>query len=435
MKNSLSIVPLLLIAFVLTISSPAAAEGKKLFVNGQEFDCNLEGTALIDSAGDLQIEVDNLACLGGFGLSSLLLQPPVVSPGDSFYAVWASTGADTCDINAPSGWTVPNVGLQGPITIAVPESADSGSYTINLECTDSSGATHPTDATLNVEESLPENPPESPEIAREVLEPVAPGEIKLTWSSSADATDCEAESTPEIGEWDGSVGIGENQEIVLSDLGVGSYTFALRCSNSAGDSPWESVSATIASSTQCADRQPPSGWARMGEAGTSACYWQDGWKSNDCTIWDGGISNVPFYEETGNSHRLAYAGRPDAEQYLAIELNTSGMSSNDNGRLQASSSDPFAASARALVTISSCPGDFHEAEVMQDTGCYGSVSTFSQSLNWGGATSGETCVLESGKTYYLNIIPTTSPEGTDPEMIEPHPNCEEDVCGRVTAWQ
>ena len=421
---------------------------RMLLIDGEPV-CNLaeiQSTGgLVDREGNVRVTVEDLAeCVnegGGLAVSPLVLEPETVEPGGSFTAVWASTGAVSCELNLPSGWQAPNVALADAVTLTVPSGTTEASYPVEVICSDADGNAFPVDSLLQVEASVPTTPPDAPLLARTVIEPVAPGQIRIDWSSSPTATDCVASSSPTVAGWDGSVGTGIDQETLLTGLSTGSYNFALFCRNAAGDSPTEAVSATIASSTQCANRQPPSGWARLGDAGTSSCYWTgNSWAARDCTIWNSdiegveGISDTPFHAETGVSHRLAYAGRPDAHQYLAIELDTTGMSPTNTGRLQTSSSDTFAASVSGIVTISSCPGDFHKAEILQETGCY-ARGVISLGLEYGGTSTSRTCKLESGRTYYLNIIPTTSADGTDPDQIVPHPNCEEGVCGKVTAWQ
>ncbi|RFF29041.1 hypothetical protein [Wenzhouxiangella sediminis] len=442
MNEYLRILPAALgLLFLVGAATSDAQTTRKLIIN-DEVECDLaqiQSLGLVDPQSNVRVTVQDLAeCInegGGLAVSPIVLEPEVVEPGGSFTAVWASTGSVSCELNLPSGWQAPNVALADAVNLTVPSGTTEASYPVEISCSDAGGNVVAADSLLQVEASVPTSPPEAPLIARTVVEPVAPGQIRIDWTSSATATDCEASSSPTVPGWNGSVGTGVDQETLLTGLSAGSYNFALRCSNAAGDSPWEAVSATIASSTQCANRQPPSGWARLGEAGTSSCYWTgNSWDPKDCTVWNGGISNTPFYAESGVSHRLAYAGRPDAHQYLAIELDTTGMSPTNTGRLQTSSSDTFALSVTGIVTISSCPGDFHKSEVLQDTGCY-ARSAFSPGIEYGGTSTSKTCKLESGRTYYLNIIPTTSLDGTDPDLIVPHPNCEEGVCGRVTAWQ
>lgn len=50
------------------------------------------------------------------------------------------------------------------------------------------------------------------------------------------------------------------------------------------------------------------------------------------------------------------------------------------------------------------------------------------------ATRAEDGKLESHQTYYWNLIATGDDPDTDPEAIEPHPNCLDDkLCGAVYA--
>ncbi len=446
-----------LFALAFPISGLAGEEAKKLIVNQEEIDCELQGSAAVTSEGDLAIEVQDPDCLGqgGLAMTSLVLNPRSVSPGDAFTASWASIGADACALTLPSGWSAPNVGTSDEVTLDVPSESSTGEKTVSVECSSSNANVDPVfaDAFLQVGSS---DVPDRPDMSVTVVDNVAPGEIRIDWSGSSNSSSCEASSDPTLSDWDGDVSTDSDQQKTISDLEAGGYNLSLTCSNSNGESDPANASATISGSEQCAGREPPSGWTRLGDPGTPACL-NDGFSwdpSKDCRVWwevddDGerlGLGRNPFYESGGATYRIAAAGRGSPKQYLAIRLNTFktveedggetvvDMPTNESGRWSAQAPNTFATAAKTLVTISSCPGDFHQDEVMDETGCYGAQNAIFQNFRWGGTASGETCQLESGRTYYLNIIPTLSAPGTDPDDLDIDPNCDGDACGMIYSW-
>lgn len=419
-------------AFSLLALSGAALADKQLIIN-DSLHCDLEDALINVATGNMEVLIlDPELCLGvgeGLAVSPALAEPASVSQGAAFSLVWASVGAVQCQLGMPFDWSLTGtVGTSSVVRIGVPGDANVGNYPLTVTCTDESGENASSEAVVSVIEAEPDSPPATPSLSREVLDGVAPGEVRLTWSSSSGATDCEALSNPSQSAWGGSVGTGSNQQVTLSGLAAGSYEFRLRCSNSAGSSDWRTVTANIGVSTQCANRPPPDGWSRI--ANGCVFQWGVGWiGSSDCTDWEG-IWPSPFIDSTGSTRRVASAGRSGPRQYLAIEVSTAGMPTTKTGRVTAGD-DGFAHPPNTIVTISSCPGDFHEAAVMEETGCYAAQNVIFSAYQWGGVNTSRTCKLESNRTYYLNIIPTSSPLGTHPDSLEPHPNCESGPCGFV----
>ncbi len=413
----------------------ALSSDKQLVLNDEVF-CDM-AQAMIDVSGDLRVTLADLEeCVGtgeGLALSPLLAVPDSVPQGESFQAVWSSVGAEQCNLVVPTGWSSGTGGLSGATSVSVPESANPGDYELDVNCISGTDQVTST-ATVSVTESDPDSPPSSPSLSSSVLDSTAPGEVRLTWTPSSGASDCEAESSPSVGEWSGSVGAsGTNNQVTLSGLAAGNYTFRLRCSNDAGNSPWVQRTASISGSEACSDRQPPEGWTQF----TNGCRYRPatgGW-SGDCTNWNPGIWSAPFHQTIGVTERLAMAGRNGSgDRYLAIEIDTTGMPTTRSGRLNVFPDSTLFTRPETIVTISSCPGDFHREAVESETGCYGRhAAGMFANFRWGGTASGESCQLESGRTYYLNIIATSSPLGTHPDDLEPYPGCVDGSkpCGLV----
>lgn len=448
-----------LFALALPVSGLASGETKKLIVNQEVIDdCQLQGSAFVTSAGDLSIEVQDPDCLGqgGLAMTPLVLNPQSVSPGDSFTASWASVGADACEMTLPSGWSAPSVATTDEVTLNVPSSSSTGQKTVRVDCSSANANVDPVfaDDFVTVGSS---DAPERPDLSVTVVDNIAPGEIRIDWSGSPNSSSCQASSSPTLSGWNGGVSADSDQQKTISGLEAGGYNLSLTCSNSNDTSSAATASATISGSEQCAGREPPSGWTRLGDPGTAACL-NDGFSwdpSKDCRVWwevdeDGerlGLGRAPFYESGGATYRIAAAGRGSPKQYLAIRLDTFktveddqgnetivNMPTNESGRWSAQAPNTFATSARTITTISSCPGDFHEQAVMEDTGCYRKHDAFFQLYRWGGTSTTEDCQLESGKTYYLNIIPTLSPLGTDPDDLIIDTNCDGEACGNIYSW-
>lgn len=450
----------LLVLATFAVLLPGLASGqpqpKKLIVNQEEVDCDLQGSAFVTPEGNIEIEVQDPDCLGtgGIAMSPLRLSPTSVSAGDSFTATWASVGADACELILPTGWFSPQVQTSDSVTLDVPAVAASGQQPVAVECIAANADPVFVDEFLTIGSTAA---PDTPALLATVVDNIAPGEIRIDWSGSPDADSCQASSSPTLSGWNGSVSVAADQDKTLTGVPAGSYNLSLTCSNSNGTSSPATATASISGSQQCAGREPPAGWTRLGDPGTSACL-HDGFSwdpSADCRVWweedeDGerlGIGRNPFYESGGATYRLAAAGRGSPKQYLAIRLDTFktvedgegnetivNMPATESGRWSAQAPNTFATSARTITTISSCPGDFHQNAVMGETGCYRKHDPFFQLYRWGGTSTSEDCQLESGKTYYLNIIPTLSPLGTDPDNFIIDANCDGQACGNIYSW-
>lgn len=269
-------------------------------------------------------------------------------------------------------------------------------------------------------------PPAAPMLSLDVLSADEPGEVRLTWTSSDSASSCEASSSPALADWNGSVPLGENRTRNISGLAAGNYTFNLSCANSSGSSPLAEASGTILSTApaECSNRPPPAGWTRL----TSGCKFVVGSGfQGDCRSWTS-LFGGEFLDVVGGTQRLA-TNRLNPNHYLAIQFNSGNLSPTAEGSITSDRAGGMMELHFRMFSISTCPGDFDQAAVSAETGCYGQLSS-SRHIFWGGTSSARACKLEPNTTYYLNIIGTNSPLGTDPDLLEPNcPNNEN--CGAV----
>jgi len=236
----------------------------------------------------------------------------------------------------------------------------------------------------------------------------------------------------------------------LSASGLASetpYQATLTCSNGPVDIV-ESVSITINESgadlpEECSSpsRQPPAGWTRL-TSGNQNCVWRStgGFDtSKDCSFWTKqdqqenqiGIWNSGVLGTSGNTRRFALRSA-NAQDYIAIEFDTSGLSTTDWGQFNLNTATGLT-SRKNIMSISKCPGDFNYDAIQAETGCI--RSSYTGSLFWSGGSPNVGCELEPGKTYYWNIIYTnTEPgPGVTGQNIEPEPDCAQSTtrCGHV----
>ncbi len=75
---------------------------------------------------------------------------------------------------------------------------------------------------------------------------------------------------------------------------------------------------------------------------------------------------------------------------------------------------PGVSNGAMLWSVSSCPGDFHPDPVY-GAACFHPFYSITQ---MGGPTNPVIdCKLEPGQTYYMNLLPTESPQGTPVESM------------------
>lgn len=117
-------------------------------------------------------------------------------------------------------------------------------------------------------------------------------------------------------------------------------------------------------------------------------------------------------------------------QYIALEIRTFDGLADAHGALafDDGGGSLLPAVPQQIVSISSCPGDFHQESIMEDTGCY-EVGNWLIPFYWRGPDAEKPinqtsdCILQPGRTYYWNFIPTISPPGTAPEDLVVDPVC------------
>lgn len=218
------------------------------------------------------------------------------------------------------------------------------------------------------------------------------------------------------------------------------YNATLLCSNGPVESNGgvaQSVSLTInplnggdPTPEGCEGREPPSGWTRM-NTGALSCVYSSGFLFNaDCRFWAGGIWPQDPGSSAGQTRRLV-TNRFNSQQYIAVRFNTDDLSPTEQRRITTEQGGNPLKDVRRIMTISSCPGDFDRDEILADTGCYGTIDPLFP-FRYGGSQTSLGCKLESGRTYFLNIIATQSPLGTPTQDIQPHSSCgPTDLCGSV----
>ena len=146
-------------------------------------------------------------------------------------------------------------------------------------------------------------------------------------------------------------------------------------------------------------RRPPTGWTRI----TTGCNPLD--PAMDCTRWGPtAMWSLGFPGGDGITRRLA-SGLGEIPQYLAIEIRTFDQLADAYGRITMDSAgQPIPRVPQQIVTISSCPGDFNEEAILEDTGCYGRPSNI-QAMRWRGPDANATgayetsCILQPTRTY------------------------------------
>ena len=176
------------------------------------------------------------------------------------------------------------------------------------------------------------------------------------------------------------------------------------------------------------ERQEPAGWVRK----TARCAYSTsvGWLPS-CLAWSD-IWPMPFTQVSGVTYRLMVDS--DVDNYIALEIDTFGMSDSASGRFNSAPPGSSIGHYRwRILTISRCPGDFHHEAIEEETGCYFTLTGTSPNIAWGGPDTDRACQLEPDEVYYLNIIHTPDSAGTHPDELQS--NCDRDICGAVYEMQ
>lgn len=232
---------------------------------------------------------------------------------------------------------------------------------------------------------------------------------------------------------------GSQQSVSTGSTSEGAYTAGLVCENGSVDSQTREVAITVNASdepppdpTDCpSNRQPPANWTRV-----TTCLFND---SSDCTdlsaIFGGSGSLADV--ATGGTRQLVLNRGSDRE-YWAMQFNTSGLSATRSRTFQIESTqNPAGAYGNGpkAITFSECPGDFNRSAI--PSGCYfdagflGFITVGNADV--GGSSSTARCKLELDKTYYFNVLYTSSSPGTGPDSLQPD-DCADGNPGCGNQW-
>ena len=256
------------------------------------------------------------------------------------------------------------------------------------------------------------------------------------WNSRG-AWECEGLGMPG---WTGSgkppINATAGQSVSTSGLAVGQYDTSIVCRNGPVTASRGPVRVNVVEDNggggpgpaQCdaPARQPPQGWTRLTTGNLSCRYSATGGSFvGDCRAWSG-IWNVDFPGGQGLPAILT-VGRQSPNEYIAIEFNSSGLGANQVMDVRRTVASGFS-STPSIVTISSCPGDFDQASILAETGCYFKFTNMVQRVRIGGAQTSRECRLQPNQTYFMNILHTDSPAGTPVNQIQS--NCPQgQFCG------
>jgi plastocyanin len=185
-----------------------------------------------------------LALLGtGSGVPAaptLTLGATSITLGASTTITWSSTGATSCTASGSWSGTLATSGTQ----TLKPTAA--GTDTYSLTCSNTSGASKPTTATLTVTNATG-TVPAAPTLTLDPTSIAVGATTTITWSSS-NATSCTAsESSSSAGDWTGTKTTNGNQ--TLTPAAAGSYTYTLKCANATGTSSPATATLTVTAGT------------------------------------------------------------------------------------------------------------------------------------------------------------------------------------------
>jgi hypothetical protein len=272
---------------------------------------------------------------------------------------------------------------------------------------------------------------------------IAPGgSATFTWTSGNSPELCFASAVPANAGWAGSKALNGSQAVTFSTAGTN--TVYLKCYNNAGASPQRSVAVTVSGTPEPPDPPDPvSGCnvvkAEIADETQRALFQPTGYEQLTRTwaqVFGTGASSIypstpsDFYP-VGSWTLAGFANSPPVSlrgKYLSIPITGIGTPY----QLQWNSAKPVYGYAPArfanavYVTISTCAGDFRTTGAFQYTSpdpvndpnfvtqCR-STNTSEALLSHGPATSGALfCPVESGSTYYINIVYANVLDGLSP---------------------
>lgn len=217
------------------------------------------------------------------------------------------------------------------------------------------------------------------------------------------------------------------QTVTLTNLLPDVYTAGLNCANSGEVAAATPVTIEVISSgleipAQCQGRQPG------GSAPSSVCNASN--QSANCYSYANAFGPFP-----GSQNSIEYIQFRDT--YHAMEIDTTGLTDPSGSYTWEVPQGFFSeGTGRKIMTISRCPGDFDRAAITAEMGedCYTQIGGL-DNLRWKleGTSGANRCVLSEGETYWLNIIYTDDPEGTDPANLtwECSSNSSAQNCGNL----
>lgn len=223
------------------------------------------------------------------------------------------------------------------------------------------------------------------------------------------------------------------QDVSLQGFPEGQYTFEIECRNgstSASRTVVIEIDDAVVAPGACEDRRPPSHLTRASE-----CVFPVGSPPDpNCFVYSavfggafpGSNNGRQFYQNPG--------------EYVAFEFNTGPIPDGQTGQWGVNEPQ-FGVSATGgkIWSITKCPGDFDLTAIGEDPelgpGCYDRPFVSNASISWGGQDflgSSNRCGLKPNQTYFLNIVYTSSPSGTDPDdLVQGCSGAGDQICGNL----
>lgn len=377
---------------LITVLFFSPAKSAKLIFNNNAEEVNIIGTVVINQSGDILVTPD-----GNYSIVSES-QPVIlgfypsdyeVTAGQQISANWTVVNADSCTATTTSGqsnWSggksssdgnnsTPNISVsQLPATLNMSCSNQYGnnaqaSFNVTLQTTTGGGTPSIDLFTLNNQSSIVTVNP--------------PGTINIQWSAS-DVNGCTASASPAVSGWAGNKPISGNESVTITN----NASVSLNC-----DGILKTVTVNYSEDSNCTNAVYPPGLTR-----TNSTYpevsegFNFGENANtDVTL---PISTSSFLSISGFGlnatnfrRRVDFADAPTDQNLMNV----------------------------ATYSVSECPGDFTATSV-----CTKAISNFSN-IQFSTNQSDDPnafCILESGKSYYLNFVMDQFP------YSGPGPSCD-----------
>jgi len=392
----------LLTAAAFALAGPAAAQQLRL---NDEVLCEFTNQAIVNFTDNGSVEIYDdceISTVDPVPLSVnwVDLVPASVKSGDPVNVYWGSSGAAGCH-PASSGSPQPGTWLgeeldhfESRASFTAP--SNDGTYQIGVECFDEDNQTDVKYAALTVsEETLPQ-----PTLTFTITTSTAePGQtIRTNWQSEH-ATSCSATSSPQLNDWKGTMNIsGTNHSVSIPSSATHGQVYDLKliCNGPGGTSSQITRKVTVKE-----EPSAPSGCESRTISGYS--IEKNPQVDRNGSNWE----NVFRYWPGSSGHTVIRLPR---NRYAAIEFTPSEPPNNSASiSMQViSTSVTPPSTSNMLLSISTCPGDFGKTAIDNDPMMGGKcVFTGTTRIAYKGGTEDDRihCMVESGKRYYLNIIP------------------------------